>query len=96
MTIAEGQPWQHSDYSLVLASMTSPTLPLILTSQYVSAGKTPTQAQKEVTALYSCFGTYEVPPGNRNHLENAGLMPSRNLQSPIGRWATSFVGTVQL
>jgi hypothetical protein len=58
--------------------------------------KTPTQAQKEVTALNSCFGTYEVPLGNRNHLENAGLTPPRNLQSPIGRWATSVVGAVQL
>jgi hypothetical protein len=76
--------------------MISPTLPLVLASQYVSAGKTPTQAQKEVTALNSCFGTYEVPLGNRNHLENAGLTPPRNLQSPIGRWATNFVGAVQL
>jgi hypothetical protein len=76
--------------------MMSPTSPLVLASQYVSAGKTPTQAQKEVTALNSCFGTHEVPPGNRNHLENADLTPSRNLQSLIGRWATSFVGAVQL
>jgi hypothetical protein len=76
--------------------MMSPTLPLVLASQYVSAGKTPTRAQKDVTALNSCFGTYEVPPGNRNHLENAGLPPSWNLESPIGRWATSFVGAVQL
>jgi hypothetical protein len=44
----------------------------VLASQYVSAGKTPTQAQKEVASLNACFGTYEVPPGNRNHLEDAG------------------------
>ncbi len=50
----------------------------ILTSQYVSAGKTQIQAQKEVASLNTCFGTYEVPPENRNHPEDADLTPLTN------------------
>jgi hypothetical protein len=41
----------------------------ILASQYVSAGKTQIKAQSEVASLNACFGTYEVPPENRNHPE---------------------------
>jgi hypothetical protein len=57
----------------------------ILASQYVSAGKTQTEAQKEVASLNACFGTYEVPPENRNHPENADLMQFRHGQSSNGR-----------
>ena len=45
----------------------------ILASQYVSAGKTQIEAQKEVASLNACFGTYEVPPENRNHPKDADL-----------------------
>ena len=45
----------------------------ILASQYVSAGKTQIEAQKEVALLNTCFGTYEVPPENRNHPKDADL-----------------------
>src|SRR5882757_4779036 len=57
----------------------------ILAGQYVSAGKTQIEAQKEVAALNACFGTYEVPPENRNHPKDAKLMPLRNAQTPIGK-----------
>ena len=57
----------------------------ILASQYVSAGKTQVEAQKEVDALNTCFGTYEVPPENRNHPEDAKLKPLQNAQAPIDK-----------
>src|SRR3954449_4990582 len=38
-----------------------------IVQQYVSAGKTEVAADKEVADLDACFGTYEVPPENRNH-----------------------------
>jgi hypothetical protein len=57
----------------------------VLASQYVSAGKTQIEAQKEIAALNACFGTYEVPPENRNHPEDANLTPLRNAQAPIGK-----------
>ena len=43
------------------------------------------EAQKEVAWLNACFGTYEVPPENRNHTEDAKLTPFRNAQSPIAK-----------
>ena len=57
----------------------------IVASQYVSAGKTPIEAQKEVASLNACFGTYEVPPENRNHPKDADLAPLRNAENPIGK-----------
>ena len=57
----------------------------ILASQYVAAGKTPIQAQKEVVSLNACFGTYEIPPENRNHPKEADVTPLRNTQNPIGK-----------
>jgi hypothetical protein len=56
----------------------------ILASQYVAAGKTQIEAQKEVASLNACFGSYEVPPQNRNHPKDADLTPIRNAQSPSG------------
>ena len=57
----------------------------IIAAQYVAGGKTQVEAQKEVAWLNACFGTYEVPPGNRNHPEDAKLTPLRNAQSPIAK-----------
>jgi hypothetical protein len=57
----------------------------ILASQYVSAGKTQVEAQKEVASLNTCFGTYEVPPENRNHAENADLTHLRPAPTPNGK-----------
>jgi len=54
----------------------------ILASQYISAGKTPIQAQKEVASLNACFGTYEVPAENRNHPEDAKQTRLRSAQAP--------------
>jgi hypothetical protein len=56
----------------------------ILASQYVSAGKTLIEAQKEVTSLNACFGTYEVPPENRNHPKDADLTQLRQPPTPTG------------
>jgi hypothetical protein len=57
----------------------------ILASQYVAAGKTQIDAQREVASLNACFESYEVPPENRNHPKDAGPPPLRNAQSPIGK-----------
>jgi len=57
----------------------------ILASQYVSAGKTQIEAQKEVASLNACFGSYEVPPENRNHPEDADLRQLRQAQTPTGK-----------
>ena len=54
----------------------------VLAGQYVSAGKTEIDAQKEVAALDACFGTYEVPPQNKNHPGDADRTPLRHAQSP--------------
>jgi hypothetical protein len=56
----------------------------VLASQYVSAGKTQVEAQKEVDSLNACFGTYEVPPQNRNHPEDAKSAPLQSAQAPTG------------
>ena len=57
----------------------------ILTSQYVATGKTPIQAQKEVASLNACFRSYEVPPENRNHREDADSTPLQSAQGPDGK-----------
>jgi hypothetical protein len=57
----------------------------IIAAQYVAGGKTQVEAQKEVARLNACFGTYEVPPQNRNHPENATPTPLRNAQAPIDK-----------
>ena len=57
----------------------------IIAAQYVAGGKTEIEAQKEVASLNACFGTYEVPPDNRNHPEDANLKSLRNAQAPTGR-----------
>ena len=57
----------------------------ILASEYVSGGKTQIEAQKEVDSLNTCFGTYEVPPENRNHPKDADLTHLKNTQTPIGK-----------
>jgi hypothetical protein len=53
----------------------------ILAGQYVSAGKTLIEAQKEVASLNACFATYEVPAENKNHPKDAGLTPLRRAES---------------
>lgn len=45
----------------------------VLASEYVTAGKTQIEAQKEVASLNACFGTYEVPPENTNHPKHADV-----------------------
>jgi hypothetical protein len=57
----------------------------VLAGQYASAGKSQLDAQKEVAALNACFATYEVPPENKNHPEDATLTPLRNAQAPISQ-----------
>jgi hypothetical protein len=57
----------------------------ILASQYVSAGKTQTDAQKEVASLNACFASYEVPPENRNNPKEADLTHLQNAQTPNGK-----------
>src|SRR5262249_50879838 len=57
----------------------------VLASQYVSAGKTQIEAQKEVASLNACFGTYEVPPENRSHPKDADLTQLRETPIPAGK-----------
>jgi hypothetical protein len=57
----------------------------ILASQYVSAGKTQIEAEKEVASLNACFGSYEVPPENRNHPKDADLRQLRPAPTPTGK-----------
>ena len=57
----------------------------ILASQYVAAGKSQIEAQSEVASLNTCFGTYEVPPENRNHPKDADVARLRNAQNPIDK-----------
>ncbi len=56
----------------------------ILASQYVSGGKTQIEAQKEIASLNACFGSYEVPPENRNYPKDADLTPLRQAPTPTG------------
>ena len=51
-----------------------------IASQFIVAGKSQSQADKEVAWLNTCFATYEVPPENRNHTANVGL----EQQTPTG------------
>jgi len=57
----------------------------ILASQYVSAGRTPIEAQKEVASLNACFGTYEVPPENTNHPKHADVSRVQEAQAPTAK-----------
>jgi hypothetical protein len=50
----------------------------VLAGQYVTAGKTLVEGQKEVASLNACFGTYEVPAENRNHPKDADLTQLRH------------------
>ena len=56
----------------------------VLANQYVAAGKTQIEAQKEIASLNACFGTYEVPPENRNDPKDADLTPLRHAQGSNG------------
>ena len=57
----------------------------VLASQYIAGGKSQTEAEKEVASLNACVATYEVPPENRNHPEDAKLKSLRHAQAPIGK-----------
>lgn len=57
----------------------------IVASQYVAAGKTKVEAQKEIDALNACFGTYEVPPENTNHPKHADVSQVRRGQTRASR-----------
>lgn len=38
-----------------------------IVGQYIAAGRSQSDADKEVAWLNACFATYEVPPENQNH-----------------------------
>jgi hypothetical protein len=44
----------------------------IIASQYIVAGKSQSDADKEIAWLNSCFATYEAPPENSNHSDRTG------------------------
>ena len=43
-----------------------------ISSEYIVAGKSQSEADKEVAWLNACFATYEAPPENRNHAADTG------------------------
>ena len=55
----------------------------IIAAQYVARGETQVVAQKEVAALNACFGTYEVPPENRNHPASMDPALPRQARTPL-------------
>src|SRR6516162_8948726 len=57
----------------------------IIAAQYVAGGKTQVEAQQEVAWLNACFGTYEVPPENKNHPKDADLTHLQNKRTPNGK-----------
>ena len=57
----------------------------IIAAQYVAGGKTQVEAQNKVAWLNACFESYEVPPENRNHPEDAKQTSLRNVQAPIDK-----------
>ena len=57
----------------------------IIAAQYVARGETQVEAQKEVASLNACFGTYEVPPENRNHARETDLTPFPSAELPIDK-----------
>jgi hypothetical protein len=57
----------------------------IIAAQYVARGETQVEAQTEVASLNACFGTYEVPPENRNHPKDADLTHFQNTQTLNGK-----------
>jgi len=57
----------------------------IIAAQYVAGGKTQVEAQQEVAWLNACFGTYEVPPENKNHPKDADLTHLQNRRTPNGK-----------
>jgi hypothetical protein len=46
-----------------------------IAAQYVAGGRTQVEAQEKITWLNACFGTFEVPPENRNYPADAKLTP---------------------
>ena len=52
----------------------------VIAAQYISAGKTQAEAQKEVAALNACFASYEVPPENKRPPEG----PMQHAEGPNG------------
>jgi hypothetical protein len=56
----------------------------VLASEYVAGGKTQIETQKEIASLNACFGTYEVPPENKNHPKAADLTHLRRAQISNG------------
>ncbi len=50
----------------------------LIAAQYVAAGKTQAEAQKEVAALNACFASYEAPSDKKRPRENADMTPRPN------------------
>ena len=55
-----------------------------IAAQYVDAGKTQADAQKQVAALNACFATYEMPPENKPP-ETAGLTRPHGAKTASGK-----------
>jgi hypothetical protein len=63
------------------------TAEAMIASQYVAAGKTQPEAEKEVADLNVCFASYEVPSERQNHFASGGNAAAQLWQAepPIGK-----------
>lgn len=57
----------------------------VITAQYIVAGKSQSEADKELAWLNACFATYETPPENRNHTDRTGRGAAVAAGSETGR-----------
>lgn len=57
----------------------------LIAGQYVAAGKTQVEADKEVAWLNGCFASYEMPASNRSRAEDTDLAHLRPAQVPNGK-----------
>jgi hypothetical protein len=55
-----------------------------IVGQYIAAGKSQSDADKEVAWLNACFATYEVPPENQNHPTESALRGQLRARKPFG------------
>ena len=56
----------------------------VIVDQYVAAGRTRADAEREMAALNACFASYEAPPEKR-HPADAGSSPWRHQRGFAGQ-----------
>jgi len=54
-----------------------------IAAQYVAAGESQAEADKEIVWLNACFATYEVPPENKNRQRDPDAQPRQLRQVEV-------------